>query len=187
MSTIFLVLKTKNTKIHKWFIIVAVSAIVAYPISHPFLCRISEYTFVILRKDKLDKLAHEIKEYSKIKQMSDGQRFWKSINNISIESKIKDTTSNEFFGPKYFLDDILAKENVEKNKYEDFRQQLISIGFIEFETLEDGSLSFTIDGMLDNCEGYAYSTTGENPVSNNCGVIIFWKKVADNWYVWATT
>ncbi|GAB3808895.1 hypothetical protein GCM10028819_48910 [Spirosoma humi] len=58
---------------------------------------------------------------------------------------------------------------------------------MSFTKLEDGTLSFTRDGFLDNGYGFANSTAGKQPVYNDCGQVISWYQAAPNWYVWATT
>ena len=129
----------------------------------------------------------ELKKYEKIKEMSDGQRHWKSINFTSIEANIADVDTISEYGRKYFLDDILKRDGIDKEHYEFFRSILVETNLISFTTLEDGTISFTIDGFLDNCYGIAYSETGRQPNSNYCGHIIYWIKIGKNWYAWGTT
>lgn len=59
--------------------------------------------------------------------------------------------------------------------------------FALVDTLEDGTIVFTLDGMLDNCVGIAYSDDNSNPGYTNCGRIIEWRKLDDHWYFWYTT
>lgn len=119
--------------------------------------------------------------------MSDGQRHWKSINFTSVEANIANVDTSVEYGRKYFLDDILKRDGIDKEHYEFFRSILVETDLISFTTLEDGTISFTIDGFLDNCYGIAYSETGTQPFGNDCGRIINWEKIGDNWYTWWTT
>lgn len=167
----------------KWYAISAALGIGIYFLSYGYLLDAADYVFFKARQSQLDKLVLDIEHYSKIKEMSDAQRYWKSLNHISIEN---DSSLVEA-GRKYYINDVLVEQHIDRNKYEDFRKALIAVDLISFTTLEDGTISFTLDGMLDNCEGYAYSVTGQQPAGNDCGRIIHWKKMADHWYVWYTT
>ena len=119
--------------------------------------------------------------------MSDGQRYWKSVNFTSIEANIASVDTSGKFAKKYFLDDILKRDGIDKEHYEFFRNILVETDLISFTTLKDGTISFTIDGFIDNCYGIAYSETGTQPNANDCGQIIRWKKIGNNWYAWGTT
>ena len=49
------------------------------------------------------------------------------------------------------------------------------------------TILFLIGGILDNCNGIAYSQTGNEPTHNPCGgKLVEWEKIKDNWYKWAT-
>ena len=63
----------------------------------------------------------------------------------------------------------------------------LELSFATVDTLESGEIIFTLDGMLDNCIGIAYSEDNTNPGYTNCGNIIEWKKLDDHWYLWQTT
>lgn|GEM_PF-2766924 len=52
---------------------------------------------------------------------------------------------------------------------------------------EDETVLFFISGMIDNCNGIAYSRTGKEPIQNSCGMLVSWKRLSENWYAWATT
>ena len=52
---------------------------------------------------------------------------------------------------------------------------------------EDKTVLFFISGMIDNCHGIAFSRTGNEATRNNCGHLINWKKLKNNWYEWGTT
>lgn len=65
--------------------------------------------------------------------------------------------------------------------------EIPQLKFAVVETLEDGTILFTLDGMLDNCVGIAYSEDNSNPGYTNCGRIIEWRKLDEHWYFWYTT
>ncbi len=56
-------------------------------------------------------------------------------------------------------------------------------GYIE----EDQTILFFISGIIDNCHGIAYSRTGNEAERNNCGQLVNWKRIKENWYEWGTT
>ena len=181
-------LKTVDSRKHKMITRFSVfGMVILYFVSYGFLLQTADYVFFKLREKRLNEFVVDIKDYNKINAMSDGQGFWKTLNDYSIEPDITNVDTTKKYGKKYHLDDILTKEQIEIDKYEEFRQILIDVDLISFTTLRDGTISFTIDGFLDNCQGFAYSETDENPGGNDCGRIIHWRKVAKNWYAWYTT
>ena len=52
---------------------------------------------------------------------------------------------------------------------------------------EDQTVVFFISGIVDNCHGIAYSRTGNEAKRNNCGRLVNWKRIKENWYEWGTT
>lgn len=178
----------------KYYWLIAIAAVFFFFYSYNLQLDAANWVFFKLRERKLTLFVSEIKKYKKIKEMSDGQRFWKTINNTPVEPKIKEAkpiineadTIGESTVKKYVLEDILQKEGIDKTHYEFFRQILISTDIESFTTLDDGTISYTIDGFLNNCFGIAYSEKGTKPENNDCGQIAYWTKITDNWYGWGT-
>ncbi|MGY3214063.1 hypothetical protein [Mucilaginibacter sp. HD30] len=168
---------------------IAIGSVVLFFYSYDIQLQVADAIYFKFREKQLRSLVSEIKDYRKIVEMTDGLRYWKSVNSISIEPDKKDidTIGNELGGQKYLLDSVLNHNGIDKKIYERFRQRLIATGFISFALLEDGSISFTMDGMLDNCYGFSYSKSGTHPQFNDCGEIVRWVKISDNWYAWGTT
>lgn len=52
---------------------------------------------------------------------------------------------------------------------------------------EDKTVLFHTSGMIDNCHGIAYTRTGNEATRNNCGELVNWEKLKDEWYEWGTT
>ena len=120
-------------------------------ISYGHLLSAADYIIFKLKEKRLNEFVNQIKKYNKIHEMTDGKGYHKTINDYLIElDKLEVDTIREF-DKKFFLNDILKKEHLDKNKYEIFRQTLIDINLRSFTTLKDGTISFTIDGFLDNC------------------------------------
>ena len=187
ISTIGVIRADQKKSRKKYYWITAIMAVVLFVFSYGFQLTAADWIFFKTRENKLTVFISEVKKYDKIKEMSDGQRYWKSINFTSIEANIANVDTISEFGRKYLLDDILKRDGIDKEQYEFFRNILVETNLISFTTLEDGTISFTIDGFLDNCYGIAYSETGVPPKYNDCGEIINWRKIGKNWYAWGTT
>lgn len=52
---------------------------------------------------------------------------------------------------------------------------------------ENKHVLFLLEGVIDNCTGFAYSLTDNKPSQNCCGDLISWKKILMNWHKWGTT
>jgi hypothetical protein len=187
ISTIGVIKADPNKPRKKYYWIAAIIAVVLFVFSYKFQLTAADWIFFKFRESELTTLISELKKYDRIRQMSDGQRYWKSINFTSIEPNIADVDTSGKYNRKYFLEDILKRDGIDKEHYEFFRSILVETGLISFTKLEDGTISFTIDGFIDNCYGIAYSETGTQPRGNDCGRIISWRKIGDNWYAWGTT
>jgi hypothetical protein len=120
--------------------------------------------------------------------MSDGDRYFKTLNEYLVEydsSKVDTTTHDGMKSTLYYIT-ALEKDSISISKYVEFRAKLKEFGFISFEQTGE-FVSFTIDGMLDNCYGFAYSESGSSPKVLKCGLVVSWKRVYRNWYYWTTT
>jgi len=146
----------------------------------------ADYVFYKQREKKLNEFALEIKQYEKIKQMTDRKAYVKTLNDSLYEFAEKEVF-DQYSQAVYLRKDLLEKLNVKEEVHNNFLEKLAENNFTSFETFKDGTISFTIGGMLDNCYGFAYSETGEHPMFNDCGKIIRWEKVSENWYAWGTT
>lgn len=139
------------------------------------------YLYLQVREPELNEFVKEIQDYKKIQYMSDGQRFYKSINKKLIEfdkNKVREKENVLFYK------DVLKNEGLNLNVYNKFRKKLIWLGLIDFELLKDNSVIFTFDGLLDNSWGIAYSKSGTEPETVRNGTIQFWSKIIKNWYRW---
>lgn len=161
-------------------------AVLLFFLTYGFQLDAANYVFYKQREESLNQFALDIKQYGKIKEMSDGRRYTKTLNDSLYEFTEKEVL-NQYSPVVYLYKDLLEKLEIDEQVHSKFREKLLENNFMSFETFKDGTISFTIGGMLDNCYGFAYSETGEHPMYNNCGKIIRWEKVAGNWYAWGTT
>lgn len=180
----FFVEKRKNYK--RNLIIAIGSTILLFFFTYGFQLDAANYVFYKHREDSLNKFALDIKQYGKIREMTDGKISRKTINDSLYEFTEKEVL-NQYSPVVYLYKDLLEKLNIDEQVHGKFREKLSENNFMSFETFKDGTISFTIGGMLDNCYGFAYSETGEHPEFNDCGKIIRWEKVQGNWYAWGTT
>lgn len=187
ISTIGVVRHEQFRQRKKYYVITSITAVLLFIFSYGSQLYAADWFYFKVREGRLTTFITELKKYEKIKEMSDGEAFWKSFNFTPIEPELIHVDTSGRFGKKYFLEDILKRDDVDHEHYEFFRQLLIKTGFKSFATLEDGTVSFTINGFLDNCYGIAYSETGNHPDDNDCGQIIRWSKLSGNWYAWSTT
>ena len=72
----------------------------------------------------------------------------------------------------------------EANQILDKKDLIIHVSYVPEEKKH---VLFLISGMIDNCYGFAYSLTDEEPSWNGCGDLTSWKKIKEHWYVWTTT
>jgi len=187
ISSYILVQSGDSDSSRKWMpALIGLMAVVTFFASYRFQGKIGNYIFYKRREEQLNQFVANIVRYKKINQLSDGQRYRKSVNHTSVALTRQEVDTTEV-NRKQFIDDVLKQSSVDKQTYEQFRQQLIETDFMSFTKLEDGTLSFTRDGFLDNCYGFAYSTTGKQPADNDCGHVISWYRVGSNWYTWSTT
>jgi len=175
----------KLRKKYYWFI--AFSTIILFFFSYSFQLKTAKWIFLKIREEKLIALVSELKRHKEIQTMSDGQRSLKFLNFTLIEPNAEDVDSTKYFNKEFLLDDILKRDGIDKKFYEYCKCTLIETDLRSFIVLENQTVSFTIDGFSDNCYGIAYSETGIKPENNDCGQIISWNKIYDNWYAWTTT
>ena len=83
------------------------------------------------------------------------------------------------------MSEIVTKIN--KARIENNRILIPQVRFALVDTLKDGTIVFTIDGIPDNCVGIAYSDDNTNPGNTNCGQIVEWRRLDDHWYFWYST
>lgn len=155
--------------------VVGLSFVLIFFLTYGQQIKLTEYFSYQKNKVELRNIVDKITE-SNITIMTDE---YENLNGYPI--------NNWGFEPEYPLDSILAIYNIDKQEYENLRIILKSIGYRSISKSEDGIIFFTKGGIIDNCYGIAYSQTEKPPIENNCGKIIKWRKIIDNWYTWTTT
>ncbi len=135
------------------------------------------FIYVKINEKTLDEIVTEIKKQKTIYEMSSGERHQIYLNDYRVVySKTEvDTTSK-----KYFIDEILKKEGIDKKIYNDFRGYLRSLNLLTFEVMSDSSIVFIMDGYLGDVYGIKYFKEKENQPHPN----ILDKKISGNWYIY---
>lgn len=165
--------------------VIALSSIATYTLYHYELMRLSDRLFISRNEEQLNKFVDDIKKYRKITSMTDGLKNVKELNGerYEFDSALIDTSI--YSG--VYIDEVLLKEGIDRATLEEFRKQLIDLGFISFKTLDEGeAILFTIDGFIDNSYGFAYSQN-QNLAEDNSSGRISYSKVYGNWYSWSAS
>lgn len=150
--------------------------------------------YLLLNRGKLESFATDIVKYGRIKKMSDGLSHFKSLNDSLVAylpSEVRRPESEkDVFQLILPLNEVLAKEGIEPDKYEYFRQQLIDLSYIDVEVRKD-VVVLTRDGMLDNCWGVLFVLSDHDPPLYgdhlSCGSLISLSKLVGRWYAFSTT
>src|SRR5688500_1633393 len=80
ISTIGVIRADTDKPRKKYYWITAIIAVVLFVSTFGFQRTVADWLFLKFRESKLTTFITELKKYDKIKEMSDGQRYWKSVN-----------------------------------------------------------------------------------------------------------
>ena len=144
------------------------------------LSKTKYYIYVKTHEDTLNKFVEKIKSESNIFHMSSGERSQKSLNNFNVVYTRNDRNTSD---NKIYIDDILEREQIEKSVYDDFRKQLISLGFLSFRINSDSSITFIVDGYLDDVYGIQYFDKQLDHTQTNFKFNQK-NKIVDDWYIY---
>lgn len=194
LSLIILIISTLSLCSHeviiarrKYYGWIATTAVILFFVSYGSQLELAERFFLKKREQKLAILISQIQTYGRIRDMNDGLSYWSTLNGTAVAEDSSVVAKSSGPNKRYFLADILRRDKIDKTHYDSVKSALIQLNFISLTTLSDGTISFTIGGFIDNCSGIAYSVTGAQPASNDCGDIVRWVKIGENWYAWGTT
>jgi hypothetical protein len=153
--------------------------------------RAGEWVFFESRRERLDRLAHDIVAYGQIEQMSDGTRSFAELNHQLVAyspSEIDSASAAE--RRKRPLDDVLARDRIAAQRYDEFRRRLRDVKLIEFD-VKPGYVAFLYDGLVDNLAGYLVVRPGGAPPPIRSqlfgGNLIYLESLGNGWYRFATT
>ncbi len=141
--------------------------------------------FLLPRQAALEKLVADLTAYGSIRHMSN-RGHYRYLNEEQFEYPIDGTYSSRLPG----FEQILAKEGVDAETYEDFLHRMESLGFIYLE-MKQNYVGFMIDGFLDNTYGLLYLREGQSVPMK--GSQVFWDQlvglehIMGPWYYFNTS
>jgi len=156
------------------------------------LRRAGDRMFFETRRSRLDAFAHDIVAYGRIRQMSDGARSFTELNGQLVTSSraAADATPQLDAVPARPLAQVLARDSIAAQRYEEFRQRLRELKVTQLDA-EPGFVAFLYDGMLDNLEGYLLVKPGASPPAMRATLfgaeLVRLEALGDGWYRFATT
>ena len=145
-------------------LVLAVVADVGLVMGTPALDRAGERLFFESRRSRLEAFAHDITAYGRIHQMSDGSRHFKELNGelVAFTPAEVDTSVKAGAPATRPLAQVLARDTIAAQRYDEFRRRLHDVKLIQFDS-RPGLVAFLYDGMVDNLQGYLLVQPGAAP------------------------
>jgi hypothetical protein len=170
----------------------AVVADVGLVMGTPAIDRAGERLFFESRRSRLESLARDITAYGRIHQMSDGTRHFKELNGelVAYTPAEVDTSEKAGASPTRPLAQVLERDAIAAQRYDEFRRRLQDVKLIQFDS-RPGLVAFLYDGMVDNLQGYLLVQPGGAPPpirSELFGAqLVRLEPLGGGWYRFATT
>jgi hypothetical protein len=158
----------------------------------PQIIAASDATYWRLRQAPLTEFTRDILAYGKISEMSDGDRHYKELNGELIAFAVVDidTLTASAFRKTWPLDHVLARDQITREKYEQYRQRLRELTLIQFQ-VRPGYVAFLYDGFLDNLDGYLWVRDDARSPALNSELfgtqLIALQELGGGWYRFHTT
>jgi hypothetical protein len=173
-------------------LLLAVVADAGLVMGTPALDRAGERLFFETRRSRLEALARDITAYGRIHQMSDGTRHFKELNGelVAYTAAEVDTSANAGSPPTRPLAQVLARDAIAQQRYDEFRRRLQDVKLIQFDS-RPGLVAFLYDGMVDNLYGYLLVQPGATPPMIHSQLfgaeLVRLEPLGGGWYRFATT
>ena len=173
-------------------LLLAVVADAGLVMGTPALDRAGERLFFESRRSRLEALARDITAYGRIHQMSDGTRHFKELNGdlVAYTPAEVDTLGKAGSPPTRPLAQVLARDAIAEQRYDEFRRRLQDVKLIQFDS-RPGLVAFLYDGMVDNLYGYLLVQPGATPPSMHSQLfgaeLVRLEPLGGGWYRFATT
>jgi len=140
----------------------------------------------------LDEFVQDILAYGRINNMSDGRRHFKQLNGELVAyapSKVS-ISHDEAVRSVVLVKDVLRRDGIDPERYDDYRDRLGRLKLIEFE-VTPAYVAFLYDGILDNLQGFLFLRSGTPDSVLNSSVfssrIVAISALDGQWYWFATT
>jgi len=154
------------------------------------LNRAGDRLFFDTRRSRLEAFARDILSYGRIRQMSDGTRSFTELNGALVARSPADATIGSSGTPRFPLEQVLSRDAITEQRYEEFRSRLRELKFTQFDA-RPGYVAFLYDGMLDNLEGYLLVKPGGSPPALRSTLfgasVIGLEPIGGGWYRFTTT
>jgi hypothetical protein len=170
---------------------VLVAAAAAF-LAVPYAAAAGNWLFVKSREAALEAFIRDIDGYARIRQMSDGERHFKELNGalIAFEIRHREMDSGRSQPDVLPIETVLARDRIDRARYEDFRRRLIGLRLTEFDATPT-YVAFLHGGMLDDLSGLIYVRSGAAPPPMDSPLfkskLIRLQHVTGNWYWFGTT
>lgn len=160
--------------------------------SHP-LRMASQSLYLLVNRPAMDALVRDVVAFGKIQEMSDGKRYWASLNQmVVVDPILSEGGQPPTQEPHVFpLDSVLARDGIARGEYEERRRGLIRTGALSVEVSDD-YVALVHDGFLDNLYGYVWLRPGR-PVPGIGGPFVEHTQLSSlraldgRWYFFVTT
>jgi len=156
----------------------------------PALTRAGDRLFFQTRRSRLETFSRDIVDYGRIHQMSDGTRSFTELNGVLVTRSATEATIGSSSTPRRPLEEVLARDAIAAQRYEEFRRRLQDLKLTQFDA-KPGYVAFLYDGMLDNLEGYLLVRPGGSPPALRStlfgATLVSLEPIGDGWYRFTTT
>jgi len=157
-----------------------------------YLRRAGSRLFFETRRSRVEALVKDIRDYGRIHDMSDGNRYFKTLNGAPVAYSAAQVDTTPVAGAPSTLpvERVLARDSISRERYDDFRRRLRDVRLIEF-TMTSDYVAFVRDGIIDNLDGFLLVRSGGAPPT--IGTKLFGTDLVEliplggGWYRFATT
>jgi hypothetical protein len=159
----FLIEKVKGERLK--VTIISLGVVIFFFLTYGVQIETANYLYFKFKESSMNDLVNEIRTFGKISSMTNMERNYKEINGEYV----------------VFYKEYINYHNIDTNRFEDIRKQLVELGVIRFE-LKYRKIYFVTGGFIDSESGYVYSDDGTPPLKYEGGGVFDCQKVAENWY-----
>jgi hypothetical protein len=160
--------------------------------AEPTMYRVGAELFFSSRAERLTAFKDAFCAYGRIWQMTDGQRYHKSLNGqriaLTASTTVVPSPPEERSGRPVAA--VLAGDSIAPAQFDEFRRELIAMRLIEVARTGNG-VAFVHDGMLDNLEGFIFVPNGSAPPTIGSALfettLVALVPMRDGWYYFGTT
>ncbi|HET7601608.1 MAG TPA: hypothetical protein VFK36_01235 [Gemmatimonadales bacterium] len=193
LAVLLITLHRSRERGRRHLAIVSLGCILAFASCWP-IQRSGTWTYWVTHRAELDLLVDALRADASIRQLTDGQRYFASVNSKGYRTPQQEAARERTGkgGPPEAppLADVLASESIAPETHERLRQQLIRLRFIDIEETA-GYTALLHDGFLDNLNGFLRVEPGRPvpaPDSEIFGTrLVHLERLGGGWYYFGTS